>query len=202
PYGIPGSEQVKKYVDIIYRHLVKINEDGSIWLNQKYFNYATGLRMVHEDKWEKLFGFKKRSPESELEAHHCNLGLAIQQVTEDVVVRMALEAKRLTKAEYLCLAGGVALNCVANGKLYSKKIFSDTFIQPAAGDAGGALGAAMAAYHIYFGKERKIPTGLDGMKGSYLGPEFSDLDVQRVCKKYNAVSAYFENYSELCKHVA
>lgn len=202
PYGIPGSDQVKKYVDIIYKHLVKINEDGSIWLNQEYFNYATGLRMVHEDKWEKLFGFKKRNPESELEAHHCNLGLAIQQVTEDVVVRMALEAKRLTKAEYLCLAGGVALNCVANGKLYSKKIFSDIFIQPAAGDAGGALGAALAAWHIYFGKERKVPTGLDGMKGSYLGPEFSDLDVQRVCKKYNAVSAYFENYSELCKHVA
>lgn len=202
PYGIPDSEQVAQFVDIIYKHLVKVNDDGSIWLNQEYFNYATGLRMVHEDKWEKLFGFRKRNPESELEPHHCNLGLAIQQVTEDIVVKMAIEAKRLTNTEYLCLAGGVALNCVANGKLYSKKIFRDVFIQPAAGDAGGALGAALAAYHIYFERERKKPIGLDGMKGSYLGPEFSDLDVQRVCKKYNAVSSYFENYEDLCKHVA
>lgn len=202
PYGVPGCAQVNQFVDTIYKHLIKVNEDGSLWLNQEYFNYATGLRMVHEEKWAKLFGFKKRNPEAELEPHHCNLGLAIQQVTEDVVIKMAEEAKRLTNAEYLCMAGGVALNCVANGKLYSKKLFKDIFIQPAAGDAGGALGAALAAYHIYFEKERKKPSILDGMKGSYLGPEFTDKEVSLVSKKYNAASSLYENYDELCKHVA
>lgn len=202
PYGVPGSEQVKKYIDIIKNTLVDIKEDGSVWLNQEYFNYATGLTMVNEEKWEKLFGFKTRKPEAELQPHHCNLGLAIQEVTEEAVIKMAQEAKKLTQAEYLCMAGGVALNCVANGKVYNSRIFKDVFIQPAAGDAGGALGAALAAYHIYFGQERKKPETLDGMKGSYLGPEFSDADVQQIAKKYNAVFKHFNNYSELCKEVA
>lgn len=202
PYGVPGSKDVEEYVKIIKTHLVKINEDGSVWLNQDYFNYATGLRMVHDDKWEKLFGFKRRDAESELEAKHCNLGLAIQQVTEEVVIKMAAEAKRLTGSENLCMAGGVALNCVANGKVINTDIFKNVFIQPAAGDAGGALGAAQAAYHIYFGNERIAPKGLDGMKGSYLGPEYSDIDVQLVIKKYNAVATHFTNYNELCKHVS
>jgi carbamoyltransferase len=202
PYGVPGSDEVKKYVEIIKAHLVDLKEDGSVWLNQDYFNYATGLRMVHEDKWEKLFGFKTRKPEAELEAKHCNLGLAIQQITEEAVVKMANEAKRLTNSENLCMAGGVALNCVANGKLYNTKIFKNVFIQPAAGDAGGALGAAQAAYHIFFGKDRVTPVGLDGMKGSYLGPEFSDIDVQLTAKKYNAVATHFSDVTELSKHVA
>lgn len=202
PYGVPESKQVADFVRIIKETLVDIKEDGSIWLNQEYFNYATGLRMVHEDKWEKLFGFKARRAESELEAHHCNLGLAIQFVTEEVVVRMAQEAKRLTGAEYLCMAGGVALNCVANGKLYNTKIFKNVFIQPAAGDAGGALGAAQATYHIYFGKERIAPDTLDGMKGSYLGPEFSDLETELVMRKYDARGLHFSNTEELCGYVA
>src|SRR5690606_24660869 len=137
-------------VNIIKSELIDIKEDGSVWLNQDYFDYATGLKMVDETKWEKLFGFKTRKPEDELEAHHCNLGLAIQEVTEEAVLKMAYEAKRLTNADYLCMAGGVALNCVANGKVYNAKIFKNIFIQPAAGDAGGALGAAQAAFHIYF----------------------------------------------------
>lgn len=202
PYGVPGSDQVKKYVDIIKKTLVDIKEDGSIWLNQDYFNYATGLTMVHGDKWEKLFGFKIRKPEDELLLHHCNLGLAIQIVTEEAVLLMAQEAKRLTQADYLCMAGGVALNCVANGKIYNSKIFKNIFIQPAAGDAGGALGAAQAAYHIYFDRERVKPTVLDGMKGSYLGPEYSDEDVIKVAKKYKAVYKHFYNSNELCKEVA
>ena len=202
PYGVPGSDQVKKFIDIIKSTLVDIKEDGSIWLNQDYFNYATGLTMVHEDKWEKLFGFKSRKSEAELQPHHCNLGLAIQEVTEEAVLRMAREAKRLTGSEYLCMAGGVALNCVANGKVYNSKIFKNIFIQPAAGDAGGALGAAQAAYHIYFGQERVKPSTLDGMKGSYLGPEYSDADVQKVAKKYKAVYQQFYNYKDLCKAVA
>ena len=203
PYGVPGSDQVKKFVDIIKSTLVDIKDDGSVWLNQEYFNYATGLTMVNEDKWEKLFGFKVRKPEAELQLHHCNLGLAIQEVTEEAVIRMAREAKRLTNAEYLCMAGGVALNCVANGKLYNTKIFKDIFIQPAAGDAGGALGAAQAAYHIYFGQERqKSISSLDGMKGSYLGPEFSDSEIEQVAKKYNAKFKHFTNYTELCQEAA
>ncbi|MBL7872723.1 MAG: carbamoyltransferase [Cyclobacteriaceae bacterium] len=202
PYGVPDSPDIKKYVEIIKNNLIQIKPDGSIWLNQEYFNYAAGLRMVHEDKWEKLFGFPYRKPEAELEQHHCNLGLAIQEITEEVVILMAQEAKRLTNTDYLCMAGGVALNCVANGKVLNTKIFKDIFIQPAAGDAGGALGAAQAAYFIHFGKERILPTGLDGMKGSYLGPEYSDLDVELTLRKYNAVFTRFENFTELCKHTA
>lgn len=202
PYGVPDSEEVKKYASIIRSTLVDIKNDGSLWLNQDYFNYATGLRMVHEDKWEKLFGFRARQPEDELLTHHCNLGLAIQQITEEVVLKMALEAKRLTQSEYLCMAGGVALNCVANGKLYNSRIFKNIFIQPAAGDAGGALGAAQAAYHIYFQKERTPPEVLDGMKGSYLGPEFTDQEVQTVVRKYGAAFRRFENRTDLCKVVA
>ena len=156
PYGNPNSKEVTRFEKIIKSKLVDIKNDGSIWLNQKYFNYAVGLRMVEDKKWEKLFGFPKRQPESALESVHCNLALAIQNVTEDIVIKMAQEAKRLTNSDYLCLAGGVALNCVANGKLQQKNIFKDIFIQPAAGDAGGALGAALAAHFLYFEKERDI----------------------------------------------
>lgn len=202
PYGVPGSEQVKRFVEIICSTLVDVKPDGSIWLNQEYFNYATGLTMVQTEKWEKLFGFKARKPEDGLELHHCNLGLAIQQVTEDVVLKMALEAKRLTGARNLCMAGGVALNCVANGKLYNTRIFDDIFIQPAAGDAGGALGAAQAAYHIYYRKDRRVAHYPDAMKGSYLGPDFSDRDVERVAQKYNAVYNQFKTTEELCGAVA
>ncbi len=202
PYGVPGSEEVTRYVNIIKSELIDIKEDGSVWLNQDYFDYATGLKMVDETKWEKLFGFKTRKPEDELEAHHCNLGLAIQEVTEEAVLKMAYEAKRLTNADYLCMAGGVALNCVANGKVYNAKIFKNIFIQPAAGDAGGALGAAQAAFHIYFGQPRKVSATLDGMKGAYLGPEFSDGEVSAVAKKYNAVARHFDDYGELCREVA
>ncbi|WP_247233887.1 carbamoyltransferase [Telluribacter sp. SYSU D00476] len=202
PYGNPTSPEVDRYVDIILKELVDLKEDGSVWLDQEYFDYATGLKMVNEHKWEQLFGFKKRNPEDSLEPEHCNLGLAIQRVTEEAVVRMAKEAKRLTGADYLCMAGGVALNCVANGKLQKENIFKEVFIQPAAGDAGGALGAALAAYHIYFGQERTVSWKPDAMRGSYLGPTFSDLDVELTAKKYQAVYTHYENFKDLSQDVA
>ncbi len=202
PYGDPSSPDIKRYEDIILKELIDLKEDGSVWLNQDYFDYATGLKMVNEHKWEALFGFKTRRPEDALEAIHCNLGLAIQNITEEAVVRMAKEAKRLTGADYLCMAGGVALNCVSNGKLQKANIFKDIFIQPAAGDAGGALGAAQAAFHIYFGQERKITWKADAMRGSYLGPTFSDLDVALTAKKYKAVYTYYENFKDLTQDAA
>ncbi|MDC3220435.1 carbamoyltransferase [Flavobacteriales bacterium] len=203
PYGNPDSPTIEEYKEKIKKHIMEIKPDGSIWLNQKYFNYAIGLRMVKEKGWSDLFGFPKRESESELEQHHCNLGLAIQQITEEVVVLMAKEAKRLTGAKNLCLAGGVALNSVSNGKLQKEKIFDKVFIQPAAGDAGGALGAALAGEYIFFDGKRKVdPTKQDAMKGSYLGPEYSGLDIEKMAKRYNASFKKYTDFSELSKDVA
>lgn len=202
PYGNPTSPDVDKYCEIIKKELVEINQDSSIWLDQQYFDYATGLKMVNEAKWEALLGIKTRKPEDPLEAQHCNLGLAIQRITEEVMGLMATEAKRLTGADYLCLAGGVALNCVSNGKLQKLGIFKDIFIQPAAGDAGGALGAAQAAYHIAFDQPRVINYERDAMKGSYLGPTFSDLDVELMAKKYKATFQRFDNLEDLTQATA
>ncbi len=203
PYGTIGSTNVAKYLEIIKRDLIEIYEDGSIWLNQDYFNYATGLRMVFDEKWEKLFGFPNRNSESNLEQHHCDLGLAIQEVTEEIVIKMAIEAKKLTGSKNLVMAGGVALNCVANGKLQSAGIFENIFIQPAAGDAGGSLGAALAAYHIYFGTERNIDFNKqDAMNGSYLGPEFIDRDIIQMAKKYKASFEQFDDFDELSQKTA
>ena len=188
PYGSHGSQTVARFVETIKKHLVEIRDDGSIFLNQEYFSYATGLRMVYDDKWEKLFGFPRRAAESMLEQHHCDLALAIQLVTEEVVLNLGKEAKRLTGAEYLCMAGGVALNCVANGKLDDEKIFRQIFIQPAAGDAGGALGAAYAAHYIYFDQPRNAdPSKLDSLKGSYLGTEHFPSDIRSQLTKYKPV---------------
>ncbi len=202
PYGNPHSPDIERYINIIRTELVDLRADGSLWLNQRYFDYATGLRMVRDEDWARLFGFPKRRPEDELQAHHCNLGLAIQRFTEEVVLQMAREAQRLTGSRNLCLAGGVALNCVANGKIQEAGIFDEVFIQPAAGDAGGSLGAAQAAHHIFFQRERPAPAGADSMQGSYLGPEFSDLDVQRVARKYGAPFRHFEHFDELARETA
>lgn len=188
PYGNPNDDEVQKFEELIRTNLIDIAEDGSIWLNQKYFNYATGLRMVHDKKWEKLFNLKKRKPEEEFNQRHCNLSLAIQNITEEVVKLMAIEAQKLTNSSNLCLAGGVALNCVSNGKLQATGIFKNIFIQPAAGDAGGALGAALAAEFLYFDKERVVHAGKDEMQGAYLGPSFTDTDIRYVLNKYGAIS--------------
>ena len=205
PYGNPEDQQTKDFVEIIKKYLVDIKEDGSIWLDQKYFNYATGLRMVHDNKWESLFGFPRREDENDLKQHHCNLAIAIQQVTEEIVIKMAKEAKRITNSDYLCMAGGVALNCVANGKLLRENIFKEIYIQPAAGDAGGALGAALAASYMYFDETRvfnEIDPKLDTMSGSYLGPDYSDKEIEQTCKLLKAVYNRYENLDEMYQFVA
>ena len=196
PYGNADAQETKDFVQKIKASLVDIKPDGSIWLDQSYFDYATGDRMVKEDKWKDLFGFERRNEESELAQKHCNLAYAIQQVTEEIVLLLAKEAKRITGSENLCMAGGVALNCVANGKLQQANLFKNIFIQPASGDAGGAVGAAFAAYHIYFKQARDADNLNDKMNGAYLGVQYSDLDIALDLKKYNAITYAFTNKQE------
>ena len=203
PYGNPYSDQTAGYIRLIKENLVKINEDGSIWMDQAYYRYATGVRMVDDKKWSDLFGFSTRQPDEDIEQHHCNLAYAIQKVTEEIVINMAREAKRITGSDNLCLAGGVALNCVANGFLQKENLFNNIYIQPAAGDAGGALGAALAISAMYFEEPRhKTQQSLDGMSGSYLGPEYSDKEITYMSRKFKAVSQKFDHYSELSKVTA
>lgn len=203
PYGASGSERVERYKRVIREKLVTISDDGSIHLDQTYFDYAVGLRMARDARWEELFGFQRRKKEDQpLSQEHCDLALAIQQVTEDIVLKMATEAKRLTGSENICLAGGVALNCVANGKLLREGTFRNIWIQPAAGDAGGALGAALAAEYIYAGTTRVTDEQHDAMQGAYLGPSYAAADIQPVLNKYKAVSTYYNADQSLCDAVA
>jgi len=203
PYGDPEAAETRKWMKLILEELVDLREDGSILLNMNYFNFATGLTMCHDEKWRRLFGLAKRSPESDLTQAHMNLALAIQQVTEEIVLRLAVTCRSLTGSDHLVMAGGVSLNCVANGKLLRKKIFRDLWIQPAAGDAGGALGAACAGWHIWKKEERRLPaTKGDSMQGSYLGPQFSSQDIIRVSRRHAAPISHFENFGELCGRVA
>ena len=197
PYGNPKSNQTHKFIQLIKDNLVDIKDDGSIWLNQKYYNYATGLTMVKYKKWEDLFGFARRVEKIDIEQHHCNLALAIQIVTEEIVLKMAKEAKRLTNSDNLCLAGGVALNCVSNGKLQKEGVFKNIYIQPAAGDAGAALGAAQAIYHMYYNKERVVDGINDVMEGSYLGPSFSEKEVMSMNKKTKAIFKHYSEFKEI-----
>ncbi len=201
PYGNKSGNRTKEFVRIIKEKLVTLHPDGSIYLHQQYFHYAEGLRMIDEGKWEKLFGFARRKPESDMESHHCDLALAIQIVTEEIVLAMAEEAKRLTGSKHLCLSGGVALNCVANGKLLETGIFKEIYIQPAAGDAGGALGAALAAQHLYFNKTRETGSD-DNLRGAYLGPDYSRLDIQKTLRKHRAKAHYYASFDELSTYVS
>jgi len=202
PYGNPDSDETRKFTEAIKKHLVTIHDDGSIWLNQKYFTYAAGLQMVDVKKWVVIFGFQKREPEAEIKQHHCNLALAIQHVTEEIVLKMAEEARRITGSENLCLAGGVALNCLANGKLLKTKKFKNLYIQPASGDAGGALGAAMTACFMYFDERRHTPAKEDLMQGTYLGPDFDGGEIERMCKSVKANFRKFEDFNDLTQQVA
>ena len=171
PYGEP------KYVDKILDNIIDIKDDGSFQLDMGYFDYCTGLTMTN-DKFHNLFGGPARQSEADLTQHEMDLAASIQKVTEKVVVKLARNLAKETGERNLCLAGGVALNCVANGILLRENIFDKIWIQPASGDAGGALGAALGAYHILHNKPRYLASGLDSMKGSYLGPQFSDNEVE------------------------
>lgn len=192
PYGDPNSLQTKNYIKTIKTNLVDIKSDGSIWLNQKYFNYAVGLRMIHSNKWNELFGLQERMEEDELTQSHCNLALAIQLVTEEIVLLLGREAKRLTSSDNLVMAGGVALNCVANGKLQASGLFKNIFVQPASGDAGASLGAALAVNYGYFNNNRKVDSSSGSMKGAYLGPYYSEKEILQMNAAYKAVSIKIE----------
>jgi carbamoyltransferase len=180
PYGQP------KYSQLIKDHLIDIKEDGSFRLDMSYFDYCTGLTMTN-DKFDKLFGAPPRQPESPLSQREMDLAASIQQVAEDIVLRLARSISKDTGEKNLCLAGGVALNCVATGKLLRENIFDAVWVQPAAGDAGGAVGAALGAYYIFLDKPRDLIVGKDGMKGSYLGPECSEAQSVETLKKLGAV---------------
>ncbi len=171
PYGEP------KYVDVIMNELINLKDDGSFKMNMKYFNYNAGLTMTNT-KFARLFGGPPRKPESQLTQREMDLARSVQEVTEEIMLRMVRHVKKKTGKNNLCLAGGVALNCVANGKILREKIFDEIWIQPAASDAGGALGAALFAWYQYLGNERKIEADDDLQKGSYLGPEFSDDEIK------------------------
>ncbi len=202
PYGNPESPETARFEEIIKTQLIDIKADGSVWLNQKNFSYPVGLRMVPDQKWAQLFGFPKRESEDELMQHHCNLALAIQRVTEDIVLKMAQEAAALTGSENLCMAGGVALNCVANGKILRSGIFKEIYIQPAAGDAGGALGAALATSFMYFDEPRTVASGKDSMSGSYLGPEYAHKEIQKMNAKVNAAFKLYQHFPEMADFIA
>ena len=180
PYGEP------RFASLIKDHLIDIKEDGSFTLDMQYFNYCTGLTMTN-DKFDRLFGAPPRRAESILTQREMDLASSIQAVTEEVVIKLARGIARSTGQRNLCLAGGVALNCVANGKLLRERVFENIWIQPAAGDAGGALGAALGAYHIMLGKARPRCDGFDRMNGSFLGPSHAQDDIERRLSTAGAV---------------
>jgi len=170
PYGKP------KYVQTIYDHLIDLKPDGTFRLNMDYFDYCTGLAMTNR-RFDALFGAPPREPESKLTQREMDMARSIQDVTEEVMLRLAQSLHRETGAEYLCMAGGVALNCVGNGRILREGPFKGIWIQPAAGDAGGALGAALSVWHVYEDRPRVASGAEDTMKGSYLGPEFSNTEI-------------------------
>ena len=194
PYGEP------KYVDLIKDNLIDLKEDGSFYLDMSYFDYCVGLTMTN-DKFHKLFGGLPRQPESELSQREMDLAASIQKVTEEIVVKLAKGIAKETGEKNLCLAGGVALNCVVNGILSREKIFENIWVQPAAGDAGGSLGAALVVWHIANNKDRYHSSDLDEMSGSYLGPSFSNQEIENFLKDSGAIFHEF-NDDELIEKVS
>ncbi len=194
PYGSPV------YVEAIYKHLIDLKPDGSFWLNMRYFNYCQGLTMTHR-RFHELFGGQPRSAESGIEQRHMDLAASIQAVTEEIVLRMGRDLHRKTGMKHLVLAGGVALNCVANGRLLREGPFDDIWIQPAAGDAGGALGAALFTWHQILDKPRRTG-GSDTQQGSFLGPAFSRTQIQIFLDQAGVRYTRIEDEQKLADRVA
>jgi carbamoyltransferase len=182
PYGEP------RYAGVILDKLVDLKADGSFRLDLDYFNYCVGLTMTNS-RFDALFGQPPRTPEQLLTPFHMDIAASVQQVTEEIMLRMTRALARESGERNLCLAGGVALNCVANGKVLRDAQFENIWIQPGAGDAGGAIGAALGAYHLYRGQPRRTHAGLDGMRGSYLGPQFAQPEIER---RLSAAGAKFD----------
>lgn len=185
PYGKP------KYVQKIYDHLIDLKEDGSFKMNTNYFDYCAGLTMTNK-KFNELFGGEPRVPETKLTQREMDLARSVQDVTEEIMLRMARHVKRITGEKYLCLAGGVALNCVGNGKLLRENIFDDIWIQPAAGDAGGAIGAAYIVYHQHLNNPLPSKKGRDLQKGSYLGPQYSNDEIRKFLSHHSLPYQFLE----------
>ncbi len=179
PYGVP------RYADLIRKKIINISEDGSFQLDMSYFKFATGLTMT-SNKFNTLFEGKPRKPETNLTQRDMDLAASIQKVTEEIIVKLAKGIAKDTGEKNLCLAGGVALNCVANGILHRENIFENIWIQPAAGDAGGAVGAALSAWHIHLNKDRYVTSELDKMKGGFLGPKFTNDEIEIELKTCGA----------------
>ena len=194
PYGEPV------YADLIRKHLVKIFEDGSIWMDQSYYNYAGGLTMTSK-KFDALFGGPPRRRESPITRREMDLAASVQAVTEEIMLKMARHAQHLTGMRHLCLAGGVALNCVGNGKLLREGLFEDIWVQPASGDAGGALGAALFTWYQLLEKPR-VADGEDFMEGSYLGPEPDDAATHKFLESQGAKFRHFTDEGRLFDEVA
>ena len=185
PYGEP------KYVSIICDNLLDIKDDGTFRLNMEYFNFSVGLTMTN-DKFSRLFDLEVRTPETEITQKHMDIASSIQKVTENIVLRLACTIYKEMDVEYLCMAGGVALNCVSNSRVLHESPFKDVWIQPAAGDAGGALGAAMTVWHEFHKNPREIKLP-DSMQGAYLGPSYSDADISR---QLDAMGAVYEKIDD------
>lgn len=193
PYGRPA------YRDLILTHLIELRPDGSFWMDMSYFDYCAGLRMTNE-RFHRLFGGPPRQPEATIEQRHMDLAASVQQVTEEAVLGIARELHRRTGAKNLALAGGVALNCVANGRLLREGPFEKIWIQPASGDAGGSLGAALFVWHQLLENPRSAATG-DRQQGSLLGPRFSDASIAELLARENAPFRYFPAEQELLEAV-
>ncbi len=193
PYGEP------KYVDLFYKHLIDLKDDGSFRMDMSYFNYCQGLTMTSA-KFHKLFGGPPRKAESMVTQHEMDLAASLQAVTEEIMLRTARHVHAVTGSKNLCLAGGVALNCVANGRILREGPFEKVWIQPAAGDAGGALGVALFIHHQLLGNKR-TPSPTDSQSGSLLGPEFSDDEIERYLNSQGATFTRYESDAELCEAV-
>jgi carbamoyltransferase len=199
PYGEP------RFVKTLYDHVIQVRPDGSYRLDMRYFDYATGLKMTN-NAFDRLFGHKPRDPESTLTQHEMDMAASLQVVTEEVMLKLARHAHEQTRSKNLVLAGGVALNCVANGRILREGPFENIWIQPASGDAGGAVGAALAVWHMYLGNERQTDGRTDRMKGAYLGPEFSDDEIERRLGRLGAIATHIPHdqtlYAEAARLIA